>query len=147
VRCESAGEFRKRTGLEVGEGQATILLNDLRAHQTQLHHLGVAANDEAATADWLDQVLRPGMAQAHEALHGIGDPIQAYCDLLEVRRLLSERAGHDVGDEPALNALRQRNVPSESAAEMGIADVPTQELPLVVVNDGEASTQPHTHSE
>jgi tRNA A-37 threonylcarbamoyl transferase component Bud32 len=140
-------EFRKRTGLEVGEGQATILLNDLRAHQTRLHQLGVAANDEAATADWLEQVLRPGMARAHEALHGFGDPIQAYCDLLEVRWLLSERAGNDVGDEPALNALRQRNVPSESAAEMGIADVPTQELPRVVVKEDEASTQPNTSSE
>jgi len=135
-------DFRKRTGLEVGDGQAMILLNDLRAHQTRRRQLGVAADDEAATADWLAQVLHPGMARAHKALHGVGDPIQAYCDLLEVRWLLSERAGHDVGDEPALKALRQRTVPAESAAEMGVADVPTQELPLVVVDEDEASTQP-----
>jgi tRNA A-37 threonylcarbamoyl transferase component Bud32 len=140
-------EIRKRTGLEVGEGQATILLNDLRAHQTRLHHLGVMTDDETATEHWLDQVLRPGMALAHEALHRVGDPIQAYCDLLEVRWLLSERAGHDVGDEPALTALRQRTVPSESAAELSIADVPTQELPLVVIDEDEARTQPHTTSE
>ena len=34
-----------------------------------------------------------------------GDPIQAYCDLLEVRWLLSEQAGADVGDGVALDAL------------------------------------------
>ena len=41
------------------------------------------------------------MALAEEAMGGVGDPIQAYCDLLEVRWLLSEQAGYDVGEVPA----------------------------------------------
>ena len=43
-------------------------------------------------------MLTPGIERFHEAVSGAGSPIQAYCDLLEVRWLLSEEAGHDVGD-------------------------------------------------
>jgi hypothetical protein len=71
------------TGLEVGEGQARILL---------------------------------------------GDPVQAYCDLLEVRWLLSVQAGRDIGDEEALTALALRFVPLDAAASMAVADAGSDEL-------------------
>ena len=45
--------------------------------------------------------------------------------------LLSEEAGHDVGDEPALQALAGRVAPRESAATLGIVDVATRELPVI----------------
>ena len=51
------------------------------------------------------------MARAHRRSAGVGDPVQAYCDLLEVRWLLSEQAGRDVGDEPALKALAAGRAP------------------------------------
>ena len=55
-----------------------------------------------------------------------GTPIQAYCDLLEVRWLLSEQAGRDVGTDVALAALAaEGEVPTDSAAQMGIAETPT----------------------
>ena len=65
------------------------------------------------------------------ALAGVGDPIQAYCDLLEVRWLLSEQAKQDVGEDAALEALARRAVPAGSAAEMAIADVSTGQLPAL----------------
>ena len=52
----------------------------------------------------------------------LGDPIQAYCDLLEVRWLLSEQAGADVGDDAAIAALPARSVPPSSAAGMAVAE-------------------------
>uniref|UniRef100_UPI000AEC4D69 DUF4032 domain-containing protein n=1 Tax=Aldersonia kunmingensis TaxID=408066 RepID=UPI000AEC4D69 len=62
----------------------------------------------------------------HDCVDHVGTPIQAYCDLLEVRWLLSEHAGADVGDETALAALaRHRHVPTDSAAKMGVAEAPT----------------------
>jgi hypothetical protein len=127
-------QFRAVTGLDAGEGQATILLNDLRSFQARELAAGRPEGDDAVHL-WVDTVFRPGMVRAHEALGGVGDPIQAYCDLLEVRWLLSEQAGDDVGDEPALAALHQRSVPVESAAAMAIADVATRELPAIVVDD------------
>ncbi len=128
-----AEELRQRTGLAVGEGQATILLNDLRAFHGHIQHQQQEPVSEAtAVQRWLDEVFRPGMAAAHAAVgRGAGDPIQAYCDLLEVRWLLSERASHDVGNGPALEALARRTVPSESAAELAVADADTAELPVV----------------
>jgi hypothetical protein len=47
--------------------------------------------------------------------------VQDYCDLLEVRWLLSERAGRDVGDEAAVQVLAAGNVPAGAAAELGTA--------------------------
>jgi hypothetical protein len=68
-----AQRLQELTGLEVGEGQARILLGDL----------------------------------------------------LEVRWLLSEQAGHDVGTYRALAALARDGIPTDSAAKMAIAEVPT----------------------
>jgi hypothetical protein len=68
------------------------------------------------------------MERAHAVTGGVGDPVQAYCDLLEVRWLLSEQAGRDVGEEEALTALALRVVPVDAAASMAVADAATGEL-------------------
>lgn len=73
------------------------------------------------------------MHRAHAAVGRAGTPIQAYCDLLEVRWLLSERAGQDVGTERALHALARRVVPSESAAQLAVVETPTE--PFSVLDD------------
>ncbi|HEX8135636.1 MAG TPA: DUF4032 domain-containing protein [Actinomycetes bacterium] len=120
-------ELQRLTGLEVGEGQATILLNDLRALQSRL-----AADDAVAAGfRWRTEVFLPGMARAAGAIGPEADPIQAYCDLLEVRWLLSEQAGQDVGDEAALAALASRQTPSESAAQMVVAETATGSFPAL----------------
>ena len=108
-RTFHAEQLRSLTGLDVGEGQATILLNDLRSYRRRLQEeAGLDVPEGVAARHWLIDASRPASERAHEAVGGRGDPIQAYCDLLEVRWLLSEEAGHDVGDEPALRALAQR---------------------------------------
>jgi tRNA A-37 threonylcarbamoyl transferase component Bud32 len=128
-----AQELQRLTGLEVGEGQATILLNDLRAHQLRLaaERPGAPAGDVVAGFRWRTDVFEPGMAKAAAALGDVADPIQAYCDLIEVRWLLSERAGRDVGEEAALAALAARQAPSESAAQMVVAESATASFPRV----------------
>jgi hypothetical protein len=128
-----AQELRRLTGLEVGEGQATILLNDLRSHQSRLaaERSQAAPSDVVAGFRWRTDVFEPGMAKAAAALGDVADPIQAYCDLLEVRWLLSEREGRDVGEEVALAALAERRAPSESAAQMVVAEAATAGFPPV----------------
>ena len=86
---------------------------------------------DVAAQGWLHDVFWPEVAKAHEAVQWVGDTTQAYCDLLEVRWLLSEEAGTDVGDEPALAALAHRDAPSESAATIAFVDVATRELPTL----------------
>jgi len=128
-----AQELRRLTGLEVGEGQATVLLNDLRAYQSRMaaERPEAVASDLLAGFRWRTDVFEPGMAKATAALGDVADPIQAYCDLIEVRWLLSEREGRDVGEEAALAALAARQAPSESAAQMVVAESSTASFPPV----------------
>ena len=131
-RSFHADQFRALTGRDVGEGQAAILLNDLRAYHAALQRRSTreVTEDEAARR-WLDDVFRPGVEVAHRAVGQVGDPTQAYCDLLEVRWLLSEEAGADVGDDPALRAMAEHQAPGEAAANLAVVDMATQELPAV----------------
>ena len=124
-----AVELAALAGLEVGEGQARILLGDLRAYQALLQRQsGREVRDATAARRWRDDRFEPGAEQAHAAMGGVGDPVQAYCDLLEVRWLLSEQSGRDIGDEEALTALALRFVPLDAAATMAVADVRTDEV-------------------
>ncbi|MFP5021467.1 DUF4032 domain-containing protein [Pseudonocardia phyllosphaerae] len=131
-RTFHSDRLRALTGLDVGEGQARILLGDLEAHREWMHRrTGMDVGERAAARSWSDHCLVPGSEQAHRALGRVGDPVQAYCDLLEVRWILSERAGADVGDAVALAALGGR-APTDSAAKMAVADATTGELPRIV---------------
>ena len=146
ARRYHAVELRELTGLQVGEGQARILLGDLRAYEATLRELHAEVTNAAVDFDrlppaqmsrplaarrWLDRVYRPGSERAFEAMGRRGDPVQAYCDLLEVRWLLSEQAGRDIGDGVALQALADRSLPTDAAAMVVVAEEPTQEMPAL----------------
>ena len=110
------------TGLQVGEGQAAILLNDLYASGGDP---GGPAAPDALGPWWLEHCFEPAIGRLRAALGEGIDPVQAYCDLLEVRWLLSEQAGHDVESDPALAALVARHVPAGSAADLAAAEAAT----------------------
>jgi hypothetical protein len=129
-----AQRLRDLTGLDVGEGQAEILLGDMQAYQAQLcREAGHDVDDSTAARLWVKEVLTPYERLAHDVVGRKGTPIQAYCDLLEVRWLLSEKAGHDVGTNKALAALSRGVIPVDSAAKLAIAEVPTE--PFEVLRD------------
>ena len=124
-----AEELQRLTGLRVGEGQAQLLLNDVRSHGVPPARPGACPSTSMARS-WLRSVFEPalevlGAASCRRRV----DLVQAYCDLLEVRWLLSEQAGHDVGDGPALQALASGSAPAGSAAQMAVAE-PTLDGPL-----------------
>jgi len=129
-----AQRLQELTGLDVGEGQARILLGDLMAYQAQLcREAGQHVDEHTAARLWVMEVVTPTEHVAHAAVNNSGTAIQAYCDLLEVRWLLSEEAGHDVGTQRALAALRGDVIPTDSAAKLAIAEVPTK--PFTVLQD------------
>ena len=111
-RRHRAAELQRRTGLLVGEGQAGVLLDDLRSHGRVLS----GASEAEVTRSWLEHAVHPAVERLRAALPGARDVVQDYCDLLEVRWLLSERAGWDVGDDAAVRALAQGAAPPGSAA-------------------------------
>ena len=132
-----AQHLQELTGLDVGEGQARILLGDLRAYQAQLcREVGHDVDESTAARLWVIEVLTPVRAVgARGACTTRGTPIQAYCDLLEVRWLLSEKAGRDVGTNRALAALARDVIPTDSAAKMAIAEVPTAPFAVLQSDD------------
>ena len=131
-----AQRLQELTGLDVGEGQARILLGDLRAYQAQLcREVGHDVDESTAARLWVIEVVTPTEHLAHTTLNYSGTAIQAYCDLLEVRWLLSEKAGRDVGTNAALAALSGDVIPTDSAAKMAIAEVPTAPFAVVEIDD------------
>ena len=131
-----AQHLRDLTGMDVGEGQARSLLGDLHTYQGQLcREAGHDVDESTATRLWVMEVATPTMHQAHAAVGYTGTAIQAYCDLLEVRWLLSERAGHDVGTDRALAALSRDVIPTDSAAKMAVVEIPTAPMPAIQLDD------------
>jgi len=140
VRVSVAGRdyhsrrLRQLTGIEAGEGQSAILLNDVTAW-AGMGWAGSWDSKEGSSgrvltrgdgARWLLEIFEPVVAQLVETLGTDIDPVQAYCDLLEVRWLLSEDAGHDVGNAATLASLAARQAPSGSSAQMAAMEVPSE---------------------
>ena len=126
--------LRQLTGIEAGEGQSVILLNDVTAWAG----MGWAGEWDAKEGDtgrvlmrhdgarWMLEIFEPVVGQLVEAMGDDIDHVQAYCDLLEVRWLLSEQAGHDVGNQVALRSMAKAETPAGSAAQMVAAETPSE---------------------
>jgi hypothetical protein len=126
--------LRQLTGIEAGEGQSAILLNDL----TSWAGMGWAGSwdskersservlTRADGARWMLGIFEPVVAELIATLGEDIDPVQSYCDLLEVRWLLSEEAGHDVGNAATLASMASRQMPTGSSARMAAIEVPAE---------------------
>jgi tRNA A-37 threonylcarbamoyl transferase component Bud32 len=119
-----AHELDRLTGLVALEGQARILLNDLREYRAWLEHeRGSAIPAEVGADRWLGDVLQPSLATLAPAIGPARDPLQAYCDVLEQKWLLSEVTGKDVGLEAALAAYLALGAPApeDTASDSSVA--------------------------
>ena len=111
-RTYSRDRLRRLAGIAAGEGQARRLLADLDAHRAWLAAMRGASVDEPdAVAHWRFERLDPALARLRDALPG-RDPLQVFCDVLEYKWLLSERAGRDVGLHAAIDAYLAAGAPA-----------------------------------
>lgn len=109
-------QLQKLTGLVALEGQARLLLNDIREYQAWIESsTRTAITTQAAAERWLAEVLQPAIAALVPAIGPLRDALQAYCDVLEQKWLLSESAGHDVGLEAAMAAYLELGAPAPEA--------------------------------
>jgi tRNA A-37 threonylcarbamoyl transferase component Bud32 len=93
-----ARQLERLTRLRALEGQAILLLNDLREYRAWLEFYDRRSVGEQEAADrWLEEVLGPSLERLAPAIGPGRDPLQAYCDVLEQKWIESERAGRDVG--------------------------------------------------
>jgi hypothetical protein len=92
--------LRELTGVDASENQARQILSDLRYYQMQ--HGGSSPTGKAlSAARWRVQEFEPWLRRLSGNLPPGRDPVQAYCDVLHHRYMLSLAAGHDVGTEAA----------------------------------------------
>jgi hypothetical protein len=111
-------KLERLTGLVALEGQARLLLNDLEEYRAWLEYHEARSLDEAEAADrWLREVLEPALASLVPAIGPLRDPLQAYCDVLEEKWILSEMAGGDVGLEAAKDAYIGLGAPAPESAD------------------------------
>jgi Domain of unknown function (DUF4032) len=104
------------TGLDVEENQARRLLNDLDQYRTEHKRLG--ADEEVLAHEWLSHAFEPVILAIPKHLTGKLEPAEVYHQVLEHRWYMSERAGHDVAVQIAVqdyvtNVLSKR--PDEEA--------------------------------
>jgi hypothetical protein len=120
-RAFHAHELERLTGLVALEGQAQLLLNDLREHTAWLRlRTGRTTDERVGARRWRRHVLDPALRLLRPAV-GDRDLIQAYSDVLEHKWLLSERAGRDVGLKAAIEAYLAVGAPAP--------EVPTPDEP------------------
>jgi hypothetical protein len=123
TRRYHANELERRTRLRTLEGQARILLNDLAEYGVWLEYAeGRRVEADEAAARWLRGVYRPTQAKIAREVGPNRDLVQAYCDMLEHKWLLSEQAGGDVGLEVALRAYLAAGAPAPEATVRSAAE-------------------------
>jgi len=108
-----ARELERLTGIKALEGQARLLLNDLHEYRAWLDHDRRTPVDEVEGADrWVDEVLEPSLRELMPAIGPGRDPLQAYCDVLEEKWILSESVGTDVGLAAAMDSYLGLGAPA-----------------------------------
>lgn len=113
TRRYHANELERRTRLRTLEGQARILLNDLAEYGAWLEHDEEREVPPDEQADrWLREVYRPTQARIAREVGPDRDLVQAYCDVLEHKWLLSELAGGDVGLDMAIESYLAEGAPA-----------------------------------
>jgi hypothetical protein len=87
-------ELQALTGMNVEDGQARRLLNDLAAFTA---HYDLGGEDRTlVAARWLTQIYEPIIAMVPEGSRGKLEPAEIFHEILVHRWLLSEKAGHEV---------------------------------------------------
>jgi hypothetical protein len=116
-RAFHARELRRLTRIVALENQARLLLNDLHEYGAWLQWYERRSIDPAEVAErWRTEVYEPAIARIATVVGPDRDIVQAYCDLLEHKWLLSERAGRDVGMRAALDSYLASGAPAPEVA-------------------------------
>lgn len=106
-------ELERLTGIVALEGQARLLLNDLREYRAWVEAQGPSRLTEGEASErWRHEVLEPSLAALIPAIGPGRDSLQAYCDVLEEKWILSEVIGSDVGLKRAIDAYLGLGAPA-----------------------------------
>jgi hypothetical protein len=109
-------ELERLTGIRALEGQARLLMNDLREYRAWVEWFEKRPLSRAEGATrWLEHVFEPTVGRLRDSIGAERDLVQAYCDVLEHKWFLSELAGRDVGLERAVESYLAIGAPAPEA--------------------------------
>jgi len=91
------------TGVEAEEMQARQMMNEIQELKATLSQANNRSTPLSVAAYyWLKNIYQPTLARIQKTSGGISDPAEVYCEVLEHKWYLSERAGRDVGHQAAV---------------------------------------------
>lgn len=101
------------TGLVALEKQAELMLNEIREVQASLtRELDRSVPLSVAAFRWQTERYEPTVQRLEALVGRAGDPAELYCQVLEHKWFLSEKARKDVGLEAAVTDYERRFAPS-----------------------------------
>lgn len=105
------------TGLDAGERQAELLMNEVqRVRMVLSEERQRSTSLTAAAFHWRERIYGPAVEQLKLALGPELSAVERYCELLEHKWFLSERARADVGLAAALEDYVRRFAPADQGA-------------------------------
>ncbi|MCA1552883.1 MAG: DUF4032 domain-containing protein, partial [Chloroflexi bacterium] len=96
-------QLHSMTGIVAGDVQAREMLNDINEYKATLSsELNRSVPVSNAAFRWLDEVYQPAIQQLAPLIDQNTDVPELYCEVLEHKWYLSERAKQDVGMDKAI---------------------------------------------
>ena len=127
-----AGHHSRRllrlTGLDVGEGQARRLLNDLDSYRASTDRQN--DDEELVAHDWLTRIYEPITRRVPRELSGKLEPAELFHEVLEHRWYMAEREQQDVPIERAIEDYVRSILPGKPD-EASVVGVDTVEMPVL----------------
>ncbi|MDH3425460.1 MAG: DUF4032 domain-containing protein [Acidimicrobiia bacterium] len=97
-----SSRLRDIVGIDATEGQARVILGDLRYRQA--YGEGDSPSGKAVAAvQWRVGTFEPILERIREVSGPLDNPVQGYADFLNHRHLLATEAKHDIDDETAFS--------------------------------------------
>jgi Domain of unknown function (DUF4032) len=91
------------TGIEAEDMQARQMMNEIQELKATLSQENNRSTPLSAAAyHWLQNIYLPTLVKLQARLGGYNDPVELYCQVLEHKWYLSERAMRDVGHQFAV---------------------------------------------
>jgi hypothetical protein len=103
--------LRELTGIDASENQARMILADLQYYLSRQPGARTEAGRALATVRWRVEEFERWLLRLAQRIPPGADPVQAYCDLLHHRYMISLDAGRDVGTEAAFGSWLERGRP------------------------------------
>jgi hypothetical protein len=113
------------TGLEAEERQARQIVNEIQQLKATLSHVNNRSTPLSVAAyHWHENYYQPILQRLQTLIEQGMDPIELYCQVLEHKWYLSERAQHDVGHQIAAEDYAQNSPGQDFPPETSPASPP-----------------------